>query len=180
VPYGDAPDTAPVLQLWEDFQCPACASLEQLNGAGIESLATSGQVQLIYRPTGFLDNNLGTEYSARAINAWGCAIDAGKTAEYHNILFANHPEPEGSGWTQEQFLGFGEQVGITGADYDTFSQCVTDGRYLPWAANSTAAFYDAQVPGTPTGVLNGTALTGAQLADQAELERLVAEAAAAG
>ena len=179
VPVGDAPETAPVLELWEDFQCPACGSLEELNGAGIQSLALDGKVQLIYRPTAFLDNNLRNTFSGAAINAWGCAIDAGKTLEYHDVIYANQPTVEGEGWTNEQFVGFAEEVGITGVPLEQFNDCLTSNRYLGWAANSTQAFYDANVEGTPRGVLNGTPLEGAQLADQAVLEKLVEEAAAA-
>ena len=177
VPFGTAPDTAPVLQLWEDFQCPACGTLEEINGAGIKELATTGQVQLILRPTTFLDRNLRNTSSAEATAAWGCAIDAGKTGEYQKVVFANQPT-EGAGYTTEQLIGFGEQAGITGEQFDAFSQCVTDGRYLGWAVNSTAEFNAAGVPGTPTGYLNGQELQGGTLADQAELQRLVDEAAA--
>jgi predicted DsbA family dithiol-disulfide isomerase len=179
VPVGTAPETAPLLELWEDFQCPACGSLEELNGAGIQSLATEGKVRLVWRPTAFLDNNLGNTSSAAAINAWGCAIDAGKTVEYHDAIFANQPATEGEGYTNELFVRLAEEVGITGVPLEEFNDCLTSNRYLGWAANSTQAFYDAKVEGTPRGVLNGTPLEGAQLADQAQLEKLVEEAAAA-
>ena len=178
VPFGTAAETAPVLQLWEDFQCPACGALEAVNGAGIESLAEAGDMQLIWRPTAFLDNNLGNTSSAEAINAWGCAIDAGKTAEYHNELFANQPETEGDGWTTEQFVAIAENVGITGVPLEQFNDCLTSGRYLPWAANSTKVFYDSNIQGTPTGILNGTVVESANLADQGTLEQLVKDASA--
>lgn len=176
VPYGTAPATAPLLEIWEDFQCPACGSLEAVNGAGIQSLAQDGKVRLVWRPTAFLDNNLGNQSSALAIAAWGCAIDAGKTAEYHDVIYANQPTVEGEGYTEQQLLGFAEEVGISGVPLEEFNTCVTSGRYLGWAVNSTQAFYDAEVPGTPAGFLNGTQLDGAQLADQAGLEKLVADA----
>ncbi len=84
VPYpGTTSADAPVLEIWEDFQCPACGAVEAANGAGIESLADAGKIQLIWRPTTFLDRNLGNDASARATAAWGCAIDAGKATEYH-------------------------------------------------------------------------------------------------
>jgi protein-disulfide isomerase len=178
VPIGDAPASAPLLELWEDFQCPACGSLEQLNGAGIQLLAEEGKVRLVYRPTAFLDNNLGNNGSSAAINAWGCAIDAGKTLEFHDLIYANQPTVEGEGWTNAQFVGFAEQAGIVGVPLEQFNDCLTSNRFLGWAANSTQAFYDAEVQGTPRGYLNGTPLEPAQLADQALLEKLVAEAAA--
>lgn len=178
VPVGTASASAPLLELWEDFQCPACGSLEELNGAGIQSLAQDGKVRLVWRPTTFLDNNLGNTASAAAVNAWGCAIDAGKTTEYHDTLYANQPTTEGEGWTTDQLLGFGEQVGITGVPLEEFNDCVTSNRYLGWASNSTQAFYDAKIEGTPRGYLNGTALEAAQLADQEGLIKLIEEAAA--
>lgn len=179
VPYGGAPETAPTLAIWEDFQCPACKALEEINGQGIKDLATSGQVQLFWRPTTFLDRNLQNTSSAEAVSAWGCAIDAGKTAEYAGIVYANQPA-EGAGYTTAQLIDFGVQAGIGGPQLETFTQCVEDGTYLGWAVNSTAIFYEDNVPGTPTGYLNGLPLNGGQLADQAELQRLVDEAAAAG
>ena len=172
LPYGEGADTAPVLQLWEDFQCPACAQLELINGSGIKELANTGQVQLLLRPTAFLDRNLGNTSSAEAIGAWGCAVDQGRTAEYSSIAFLNQPT-EGAGYTTDELIDFGQQAGIGGPAFDTFSQCVNDGTYLGGAVNSTDVCYQDEVRGTPTGYLNGQELTGAQLADQAELQSLV-------
>lgn len=181
VPYpGTATADAPVLEIWEDFQCPACGAVEQANGAGIESLGDAGKVQLIWRPSTFLDANLGNDASARATAAWGCAIDAGKAKEYHNVVFANQPEQEGTGWTNEQLLAFAGDAGITGAELDTFTQCVADGTYRGWAANSTDVFYTSNIPGTPLAKLNGVEIPTEILVDQASLEKLVDEAAAAG
>jgi protein-disulfide isomerase len=181
VPYpGTATPDAPVLEIWEDFQCPACGAVEEANGAGIESLADAGKVQLLWRPTTFLDRNLGNDASSRATAAWGCAIDAGKAAEYHRTVFANQPEQEGTGWTNEELLGFAGEAGITGAELDTFTQCVADATYVGWAANSTDVFYTSNIPGTPLAKLNGVEIPTEVLVDQVALENLVDEAAAAG
>ncbi len=177
VPYGTGGDNVPVLELWEDFQCPACASLEQANGAGMAELAETGVVQLVWRPTGFLDRNLGNDASNRAIGAWGCAMDAGFTREFHDALYANVPEVEGDGWPNEDFIAIGEEIGITGEAFDTFEQCVNDGTYRPWAANSTQEFYDSGVGGTPFGTIDGQEVGNTTLADQAALLAAVTEAA---
>jgi len=178
VPYGTGGESVPVLELWEDFQCPACASLEEANGAGMAELAETGVVRLVWRPTGFLDRNLGNDASNRAIGAWGCAMDAGFTREFHDALYASVPEVEGDGWPNEDFIAIGEQIGISGADLDTFEQCVNDGTYRPWAANSTQEFYDSGVGGTPFGTIDGQEVPNATLADRAAL--LAAVTAAAG
>lgn len=177
VPYGTGTESVPVLEVWEDFQCPACGSMEAANGDGIKELAEQGVVRLIYRPTHFLDRNLANDSSSRAIAAWGCAIDAGKTAEFHRTVFANQPE-EGIGYTQEQLISFGEQSGITGADLETFTQCVQDETYRAWAANSTQEFYDSAIPGTPLGKINGEDIENTVLADKAALLAAITEAAA--
>lgn len=173
VPYGTAAKGAPVLAIWEDFQCPACDAVEKANGTGIEALAESGKVQLVWRPTTFLDRNLGNDASTRAAAAWGCAIDAGKAKEYHNVVFANQPEKEGAGYTDEQLLQFAKDAGITGADLDTFTTCVSNKTYLGWAANSTQVFYDSNVQGTPYATLNGVEVPVQTLADKAALDKLV-------
>lgn len=172
VPYNTQTVDAPLLEIWEDFQCPGCAALEEVNGDGIRQLADSGKVRLVFRPTAFLDANYGTTSSAAAINAWGCAIDQGKTFEYQKVLYANQPTGAGE-WTQEDLIGYARGVGISGSALQEFDDCVTSNTYLEWAANSTKAFLDDGVEGTPRGFLNGVVLDGAQLADQGVLVQLV-------
>lgn len=178
VPYGAGGPDVPVLEVWEDFQCPACGAVEAANGAGLAALAESGTMMLVWRPTTFLDRNIGNDASERAVAAWGCAVDAGKAREYHDVVYANQPEVEGTGWTDEQLIGFASDSGIAGADLDTFTQCFTDRTYLPWAANSTQLFYDGGIPGTPFATLDGVEIPTEVLVDQASLEKLVADAAA--
>jgi protein-disulfide isomerase len=186
VPYGTATPDAPVLEVWEDFQCPACAAVEQANGDGIAALAEEGKIQLVWRPATFLDRvNVGADpsvanSSTRAAAAWACAIDLGKTREYHDALYDNHPTPEGSGYTDAQLATIAEGAGITGADLETFNQCVADGTYLGWAANSGATFQEEGISGTPFGRLNGVEVPTEILADPARLAALVDEAAQAG
>lgn len=178
VPYGSNPD-APVLAIWEDLQCPACKAVEDANGAGIEKLADEGIVRLVWRPTTFLDTNLGNDSSVRATAAWGCAIDAGKAKEFHNTVYANQPEKEGTGYTDDQLVTFAEDSGITGADLDTFKACMKDGTYLAWAANSTAMFYSSGAGGTPTAIFNGQQVPTATLVDEAALRAFVTSDGAA-
>lgn len=182
-PYGTGWTAAnaaklPTLEIWEDFQCPACKQVEEAAGADIQALANDGKVKLLYRPTTFLDANPNlaiANSSARATAAWGCAIDAGKGGEYHTRLFANQPT-EGEGFSDELLTAVAVEAGIEGDALTTFSTCFQDGRYLPWSANSYQAFQDAGVGGTPTGYLNGVELNSAALAD---IEGLTAKIAGA-
>ena len=159
----------PVLAIWEDVQCPACAFVEKNNGLGIQKLAAAGKIQLIWRPTTFLDRKLKTDASQRATAAWGCAIDANKNVEYHDWIFANQPAKEGDGWTNEQLLQYGKDVGITGDLYTAFDACVTSQKYAGWAINSTDAFDNSDANGTPYATLDGTPIDNAILNDEAKL-----------
>lgn len=180
VPYGTAASDAPVLEIWEDFQCPACAAVEQANGSGIAKLAEEGTVQVIWRPATFLDRvNEGGDpavanSSTRAAAAWGCAIDQGKVVEFHDALFANHPVNEGDGYTDEQLAQVAGDAGISGADLETFSTCLAEGTYLDWATNSGVSFTNSEAGGTPYATLDGVVIENPTLADEAALREFIA------
>ena len=173
---GEAPGK-PVLEIWEDFQCPACAQFEAQFSPTIEKMAIDGDARVIWRNTSFLDNGFPGDHSKRAAAAWGCAIDAGKQTEYHDLVFANQPETEGVGWTDDQLVQFGKDAGIEADNFDTFEACVTDHEYIKWANNGTAESYANEVPGTPALYLNGEELQGEDRATPEALEKAVAGAA---
>ena len=191
VPYGTgwtSPDEAklPTLEIWEDFQCPACAQVEAASGDGIQALADAGKVKLLYRPATFLDASLAADNaangnpnsSARATSAWGCAVDAGKAGEFHSAVFDIQPADEGVGFSDQQLIELGTTVGIADGDLATYTTCVQEGTYLSWAANSNQAFSEAGVGGTPTAYLNGVELNGSDLADLEGLSQKIDAATA--
>lgn len=161
-PYGwpanpDSSASVPLVVVWEDFQCPFCGLFERSQGKELAAAAEAGKIRLIYRPATFLDNNLPQSglASARATNAWGAAIDAGVGLKYHELLFANQPEREGDGYSDQLLLDLGKQAGLSGAAYDTFAKQVTDKAWFGWVASSSQQFYDDNVPGTPNVSVNG-------------------------
>lgn len=170
-------DKIPVLQIWEDFQCPACARFEEASGAALQGLIDAGKVRVEYRPTIFLDKNLLSSNTAagnpnssqRATMAFGCAVDAGAEEKYHEAVFANQPAEEGTGFSTETLISFGESSGISGDALTTFTDCLTSEKYAGWVANSYDAFDSEGVSSTPTGFLDGTELTGDVLFDPAQL-----------
>lgn len=170
-------DNIPILQIWEDFQCPACARFEEASGATIQALIDAGKVRVEYRPTIFLDRNLlstntaagNPNSSQRAAMAFGCSVDAGAEESYHLGIFAAQPVQEGSGFSTETLISVAESSGITGDELDTFTECLTSEKYAGWVANSYAAFDAEGVTSTPTGILNGTVLSGDVLFDPVQL-----------
>jgi protein-disulfide isomerase len=177
VPLGKAATGSPVLQIWEDFQCPGCASFEKAFRPTVEQLAADGDATVIWRSTSFLDARYPGDNSKRAAAAWGCAIDAGKGKEFHDLVFDNQPATEGQGYTDAQLSSFAEQAGITGEAKTKWDKCVADKTYLQWAINGTQTMTDNGVPSTPGVYLDGKQLSGQELSDPAALKQTVLDAA---
>jgi protein-disulfide isomerase len=177
-------DTIPVLQLWEDFQCPACKAFEDASGAKLDELVKAGKVRLEYRPTLFLDANLADkntaagnpESSLHATMAFGCAVDQGLAMEYHKAIFAAQPEEEGQGFSNADLTEIAQNAGFSAQQVTDFMECLTNQVYKDWANNSYDAFSKAGVTSTPTGFLNGTEVKSDVLFDPAALESAITAA----
>jgi protein-disulfide isomerase len=176
------PDTTsvPILDYWEDFQCPACKDMEVATGDAIRTMVAAGDVLVRYHMLSFLDGRLGNNSSKEAANAFACSADAGKQGEYHDTVYANQPATEGDGYTQEQLLLFGTEVGITGDAFSTFSSCVTDLTYGDYVTSVQTAGSTQAIVSTPTVFLDGTALDPEVSFDPVALTKAVNDAAAAG
>ncbi len=146
---------APTLDVFEDFQCPACAAFEARLGPTIDELATAGKVEVVYHVKNFLDDNLRNDSSTRAGNAAFCAADAGKFVEYHSQLFANQPATEGDGFSDQTLTGIATAVGISGEELDTWETCYQAGRYDDYIDSVERASFEDGVRGTPTVRING-------------------------
>jgi protein-disulfide isomerase len=147
---GDGPI---VIDAYEDFQCPFCRMFEEQSGATLRQLAIEHVASVVYHPLAFLDAASTTQYSSRAASASGCAADAGRFAEFHDILYINQP-PEGTaGLSDKQLIELGTSLGIDDPD---FPRCVAAHAYLPWTAYVTASAIARGVQGTPTVLVNGT------------------------
>jgi protein-disulfide isomerase len=137
----------PVLDIFEDFQCPYCQQFEAANGALVTQYAQQGKIQARYHVVSFL----GPE-SVRAANAAGCAADGGKFPAFHATLYANQPKEGTGGYTNDQLIAFGAKVGLTSQD---FQQCVRDSTYAAWVKAVQHDFDTRGLRGTPTVILDG-------------------------
>jgi len=146
---------APTVDLYEDFQCPACASFEEALGSTMQEQARAGKIKLVYHVKNFLDDNLRNDSSTRAGNAAFCASDAGKFQEFHNVIFPNQPANEGDGYTDAQLKAFAEQAGVTGAALDTWQQCYDANKYVDYVNSVEEQSFADGVRGTPTVKING-------------------------
>jgi protein-disulfide isomerase len=149
--------------LFEDPQCPYCRQFEELNGAALAVARDAGQLAVEYRMRCFL----GAE-SVRADNALALAAEAGRFDELRQALFSEQP-PEGSGgFTREDLLRIGAQVGLTGSDYIAG---VREARYEKWVLKREDAYRGQDPQGTPAAWLDGDQVESRVLFDAALLGR---------
>ena len=137
----------PVIDIWEDFQCPVCARFEQVNGDYIEKLIEEKKAKVVYHTLSFL----GPE-SVNAANAAACSADEGKFLEFHRLLMMNQKAENSGAWDNTFLASLGQTAGITS---QKFSSCVNKGEYVGWVSNVAAAGAKANVNSTPTVFVNG-------------------------
>ncbi len=167
---------APTVEVYVDFQCPACASFEAAMGSTFTSQAQEGKIELVYHVKNFLDDNLRNDGSTRAGNAAFCASDAGKFQEFHDIVFQNQPKTEGDGFPEAQLKSFAEQAGVTGAALTTWQQCVDNNTYVDYVNSVEEASFAAGVKGTPTVKINGADVDLNTIASPEQLTQVIQNA----
>lgn len=147
---------APLVDVYVDYQCPACASFEAVVGSTFTSLAEEGRIKLVYHVKNFLDDSLGNDSSTRAGNAAFCASDAGKFEPFHEQVFPNQPAVEGDGFTDAQLKTMAESAGVTGGELATWETCLAAGKYTDYVNSVEEQSFEDGVRGTPTVKINGT------------------------
>lgn len=153
---GNAPESAPTLTIYEDFQCPACKSAEDYFGETVASLATSGKIRVEYRILTFLDVNLRNDASERSARAAACADTVGKFKEYHDTVYAGQPASEGAGYSEQQLrVDFPTLAGITGGDLTKFQACYDTGATAKWVSESYKSGTEGWAGSTPQYSVNG-------------------------
>ncbi|MCA0336076.1 MAG: DsbA family protein [Actinobacteria bacterium] len=146
---------APTVEVFEDFQCPACQQAEGILGSTLAELAQAGDIKLQYHVLNFLDRKLGNDGSVLAANGAFCAAEDGKFQEFHDAAYLNQPT-EGSGWTVAGLKKLAEGAGLSGAALDTWQTCVEVGKYTNYVnAVDKNAFGTEGIQGTPTYKING-------------------------
>ncbi|HTU36850.1 MAG TPA: thioredoxin domain-containing protein [Acidimicrobiales bacterium] len=151
--------------LFEDPQCPYCRHFEELNGSFIAAALEAGDLAVEYRMRCFL----GPE-SVRADNALALAAEAGHFDDLRHALFAAQP-PEGTGgFTVEDLLQLGAQVGLDSPD---FVAGVREARFERWVQKREAAYQAEDPQGTPAAWLNGSPVDSNVLFSRAAFESLL-------
>jgi protein-disulfide isomerase len=148
IPVGSGPVT---IDVYADFLCPICRQFEENAGETLDKLVAENKATVVYHPVAFLDRYSTTQYSTRSAAASGCAAEAGKFREYAAALFERQPPEGGPGLSNDELIAIGTELGFG----DTFSKCVSSGKYRSWTARVTDEAARRGVVGTPTVFVNG-------------------------
>jgi len=136
---------------FSDFECPFCGNFYKNSLSLIrKDYIETGKVKIIYRdyPLSFHPE------AQKAAEASECADEQGKFWEYHDKLFENQADLSVANekkWAKE-----------LGLDSAKFDQCLDSGAM---ASEVAADFSDGQsigITGTPSFLINGKAVVGAQ------------------
>jgi protein-disulfide isomerase len=156
--------TTPLLEVFEDFQCPICKEFETSAGDTLNQLVADNKIKLVYHPVAFLDRASTTQYSTRSAASAACAADAGKLAPYIAELYREQ-RPEGSaGLSNDELVAAATKAGITDP---AFATCLKDGKYTDWVSHVTDQAVERGVTGTPTVYVNGKQVQASAQAVQA-------------
>ena len=109
---------------------------------------------------------LGPE-SQWAAEASECAGEQGEAAfwAYHDILFDNQSGENQGAFNKDNLKGFAADLGL---DTESFNQCLDSGKYTSVVETDTQTAQSIGVRSTPSFLVNGTPLVGAQPFEQFE------------
>jgi protein-disulfide isomerase len=185
-PTASAAGTAekPSIVVYLDYMCPYCGDFDTTNAEQLATWASQGLVDLEIHPLGFLDSaSQGSRYSTRSANALACVANyqPDVALDVNTALFAQQPEENTRGLTDEQLVTLVEGAGVTD---DQVAGCITGGDFDDWVASATERALNDPLPnsdlekvtGTPTVLVNGQQYQGS-LTDASVFAQFVAEVA---
>ncbi|MCL2011546.1 MAG: thioredoxin domain-containing protein [Cystobacterineae bacterium] len=152
------PQDAPVTMLiWSDFECPYCSRVVPTLHALAQKYAV--QVRFVFRhlPLHFHKN------AQKAAEATMAAHAQGKFWEMHDLLFQNQKALD-----EASLISYAQKLNL---DVRKFQEALDRGTYADYVKQDSATASAYSITGTPTFIINGQALSGAQ--PQAKFEEAI-------
>lgn len=173
---GDA-DAPVTLEVWSDFQCPACGQLaERVEPKLIRKYVTEGMLRIVLRDAAFQGKRSGAAYDESVEAAAGarCAAEQDLYWPFHDWLFANQVGENDGAFRDERLRGIATAAGL---DVVAWDACRATGEQQAAVRAETQQALAQGIDRTPTMILNGQTIVG--LVSAEELGGLI-EAAAKG
>lgn len=186
IPSTPNPTDVVDIQIYYDYLCPNCGAFEERNGAQLRDWIESNAVTVEYHPIAiFTSKSNGTQYSLRAANAAACVAELSpdRFFDFHEALFAQQPEENTDGLTDDQLAKIAADVGAENAG--NIQKCIVQRRFRTWVNEATQRALSGPLPGTdvesvqstPTIIVNGQLFEYTTNFDPNEFAQFVARAA---
>jgi protein-disulfide isomerase len=152
------PDAKVTIEIWSDFQCPACMNFAtRLEPPTIDLYVVTGKVKLVYLDAAFQGRRYEYDESTEAAAASRCAADQGLFWQMHNWLFANWNGENQGAFAAPRLRAIATAAGLDVARYDS---CMAAGDKQTAVRDETAGGFAAGIDQTPTLIINGTKIVG--------------------
>ena len=170
------PDAPVKVDVWEDFQCPACKTYsEQIEPQIIKDYVDTGKVFYTFHHYPFLDSQVTTKESNQAASASMCAGAQNRFWDYHDILFANWDGENQGAFSDKRLVAFAESLGLVMKEFNT---CFDQKQFKTDIDKDYNDGVDQGVSGTPSVFVNGLQITPGFIPGYAELTEAINEALA--
>ena len=163
-----AADAPVVIEVWSDFQCPACGQLARdIEPRLVGEYVAAGTARLVYHDFAFLG-----EESLLAAAGSREAAEQGRFWAFHDLVFANQAGENEGAFRTERLVAMARLAGL---DLGAFERALTDPALRAAIAQETAEGRALGVTSTPTLVINGQGYRG--VPDYAALSALIEDLA---
>lgn len=173
---GD-PAATVVIDEYSDFQCPYCKRFhDETLSSIVRDYVATGKVRFVYHHFPVVDRGTTLGESHLAADAAVCAARQNLFWPFHDTLFANQTGENIGDFTSRRLEAMAETVGL---DMTAYRDCLANGSPDTTVQSDVAAGIGAGLSSTPSFVINGDLLVGAQPYDvfQTSIEAALAKAA---
>jgi protein-disulfide isomerase len=171
---ADAPVT---LDVWSDFQCPACGELARtVEPLLVSRYVTPGTLRIVYHDAAFQGAKSSASYDESVEAAAGarCAAEQGRYWPFQDWTFANQAGENKGAFAAGRLKAIATAAGL---DLGAWDACLATGEQQTAVRSETTQAVAQGVSATPTMILNGQTIVG--LRSASELGGLIDAAAAA-
>jgi protein-disulfide isomerase len=148
---------------YSDFQCPFCHRFwDEVEPTLVDEYVATGKATIEYRNYVFI----GAE-SQRAAEAAACAADQNLFWDFHDMLFHRQGQENAGVYSDSNLKTYARQVQETVPEFDVdaWESCFNAGTHTEAIREQSRVASNQGIASTPTLLVNGRAIVGAQALD---------------
>ena len=158
------PDAPVTLEIWSDFQCPACDQYAEIvEPALVGRYVTPGTLRIVHHDAAFQGARSGSAYdeSVEAGAGARCAAAQDRYWPFHDWLFANRTGENVGAFADGRLRAIATSAGL---DVSVWDACRATGEQQAAVRAETQSGVAKGINSTPTMFLNGEKIVGVQSA----------------